>query len=146
MLISEKCQPFCLKLLTVHTSRPAFCSVSFQFVSTQVWAEPDFKEVPSPSLCPQPHACSLSVWPGCSNCTAPWRASFTVQRWGDDWFYRISSLAGPRGVLLFKFHAHSGCVPPLLALGMHVSGGNAVFLSISLLWFKADFPIQLTQT
>ena len=28
MLISETCQPSCLKLLTAHTSCPAFCSVS----------------------------------------------------------------------------------------------------------------------
>ena len=31
-----------------------------QFVITQVWAEPDLKEVPSPPLCPPPRACNLS--------------------------------------------------------------------------------------
>ena len=83
----------------------------------------------------------------CSNWSAPQRASFTVQRRGDDWFYSVSSLAGPRAGLLFKFHAHSGCVPSLLALGMRVSGGNVVFLSISLLWwFNTNSFIRLTQT
>lgn len=42
--------------------------------------------------------------------------------------------------------AHSGYVPPWLASGMRGSVRNAVFLSISLLCFKANSPRQLTYT
>lgn len=128
MLISETCQPLRLKLLTVHTSHPAFCcllpNLSLQSSEqSQTW-----RKFPL-LLCPLPHTCS----PSCRATSSSGCPEQPPSLFRDEEV--IASVASPAWTshtgLLFTFHAHSGCVPPLFALGMHVSVKNAVFLSVA---------------